>query len=161
MRISTLAIFFIPAMIAWGQPPAPPPVRSGHSLASPGGKWWDKAEIVKRLEITPEQQKKMDDVFQQSRLRLIDLRAALQKEEVVMEDLMKGPQLDDAKILPAVDRIAQARAELEKADARLLLALRHVLTPEQWQKLNAETPPPHHPGPPPPRPGPPPPVREE
>jgi Spy/CpxP family protein refolding chaperone len=79
----------------------------------------------------------------------------------VMEDLMKGPQLDDAKILPAVDRIAQARGELEKADARLLLALRHLLTPEQWQKLNAETPQPHHPGPPPPRPGPPPPVREE
>ena len=37
----------------------------------------------------------------------------------------------------AADRIAQARAELEKANARLMLGLRHVLTPEQWEKLNS------------------------
>ncbi len=143
-------------------PPPPPPVRSRGGFDNPGGKWWDKPEMVKQLEITAEQQKKMDDVFQQSRLRLIDLHAALEKEEVVMESLMKGPQLDDAKILPTVDRIAQARAELEKADARLQLALRHVLTPEQWQKLAADQPHQHHEGPPPrdgTRPGPPPPVR--
>ncbi len=100
-----------------------------------GGKWWNNPDMVKRLGITAEQQKKMDDVLQQSRLKLIDLSAALEKEEVVMEGLMRGPQLDDAKILPAIDRIAQARAELEKANARLMLGLRHVLTPEQWEKL--------------------------
>jgi Spy/CpxP family protein refolding chaperone len=94
--------------------------------------------MVKRLGITADQQKKMDDVFQQSRLKLIDLSATLEKEEVVMEGLLKGPQLDDAKILPAVDRIAQARAELEKANARLMLAIRHVMTPEQWEKLDAQ-----------------------
>ncbi len=173
MRIGGF-IFLMATLAAWGQPsPAgpghkdgPPPVRSRASFEGPGGKWWDRAEIVKRLDITPEQQKKMDDAFQQSRLRLIDLHAALEKEEVVMEGLMKGPQLDDAKILPAVDRIAQARAELEKADARLQLALRHVLTPEQWQKLNSDQPHPRHEGPPPAdgpphRPGPPPPVREQ
>jgi Spy/CpxP family protein refolding chaperone len=86
----------------------------------------------------------MDDVFQQSRLKLIDLNATLQKEEVVMDGLMRGPQLDDSRILPAVDRIAQARAELEKANARLMLGIRHVLTPEQWDKLNEQ---PMHGGP--------------
>jgi Spy/CpxP family protein refolding chaperone len=49
---------------------------------------------------------------------------------------MQGPQLDDSKILPMIDRIAQDRAELEKADARLLLGIRHILTPEQWTSLN-------------------------
>jgi Spy/CpxP family protein refolding chaperone len=107
--------------------------------------------MVRQLGLTAEQQKKMDDVLQQSRLKLIDLNATLEKEEVVMEGLMRGPQLDDTKILPAADRIAQARAELEKANARLMLGLRHVLTPEQWEKLNSG----HfagHPGGPPPRP---------
>jgi len=109
-----------------------------HPGQGPAGKWWDNPEMVKRLGITADQQKKMDDVFQQSRLKLIDLSATLEKEEVVMEGLLKGPQLDDAKILPAVDRIAQARAELEKANARLMLAIRHVMTPEQWEKLDAQ-----------------------
>jgi len=112
--------------------------RSGGMLGGPGGKWWDNPEMVKRLVLTAEQQKKMDDVFQQSRLKLIDLEAALQKEEVILDGLMQGPQLDDSKILPSVDRIAQDRAELEKADARFLLGIRHVLTPEQWTQLQAE-----------------------
>jgi Spy/CpxP family protein refolding chaperone len=100
--------------------------------------------MVKRLGITADQQKKMDDIWQQSRLKLIDLSAALEKEDVLMEGLMKGPQLDDSKILPAIDRIAQARAELERANARLMLAIRHVLTPEQWQKMDDLGPQPHH-----------------
>jgi Spy/CpxP family protein refolding chaperone len=102
----------------------------------PGGKWWDNPEMARRVGITSDQKKKMDDVFTQGRLKLIDLRAALEKDEVQIEALMQGPQLDDSKILPMIDRIAQDRAELEKADARLLLGIRHILTPEQWTTLN-------------------------
>ena len=168
MRLAVCALGLVVA--AWGQPiPAnmghqgpPPPPRSHGPLDGPSGKWWDRPEIVSRLGITPDQQKKLEDIFQQNRSRLMDLHAALEKEEAAMDEYMKGPQLDDSKILPAVDRIALARAELEKADARLLLAMRHVLTPEQWHKLSANQPRPRAGGPPPGGPphGPPPP-REE
>jgi Spy/CpxP family protein refolding chaperone len=77
----------------------------------------------------------MDDVFQQMRVKLIDLHAALDKEEAAAEPLMQAAQLDDSKILPQIDRIAQARAELEKVEARLVLGLRHVMTAEQWEML--------------------------
>lgn len=123
--------------VAWAQGP----------FHSPGGKWWSNPDMVRQVGLTAEQQKKMDEVLQQSRLKLIDLNATLEKEEVVMEGLMRGPELDDSKILPAVDRIAQARAELEKANARLMLGIRHLLTPEQWEKLNHRGPQPHHEGP--------------
>jgi Spy/CpxP family protein refolding chaperone len=120
-----------------GRGPGGPRPRSGGML---GGKWWDNPEMVKKLGLTAEQQKKMDDVFQQYKLKLIDLEAPLQKEEVILDGLMQGPQLDDAKILPSVDRIAQDRAELEKANARMLLGIRHVLTLEQWTQLQMERP---------------------
>jgi Spy/CpxP family protein refolding chaperone len=164
-RITDKCVLFLTAAaLAWGQGPGPggspgsgpshgdtprpasfqrgpggPPVPAGPPPATRGfgGKWWSNPEMIRQLGITAEQQKRMDDVLQQSRLKLIDLNATLEKEEVVMEGLMRGTQLDDAKILPAVDRIAQARAELEKANARLMLGLRHVLTPEQWEKLNS------------------------
>ena len=45
---------------------------------------------------------------------------------------------DEAKVLAQIDRVAQDRAELEKANARMLLGLRNVLTPEQWKKLQQE-----------------------
>ena len=106
--------------------------------AGPHGRWWNNPEMAQKLGLTPEQQKKIDDVFQESRLKLIDLNASLQKEEVILEPLVSADQPDESKILPQIDRVAQARAELEKANARMLLGIRRVLTPEQWKKLRAE-----------------------
>jgi protein CpxP len=127
-----------------GPPPPqanrPPMERAFHG--GPPGRWWNNPELSQKLGLTADQQKRMDDIFQQSRLKLIDLNASLQKEEVVMEPLMAADQPDESKILSQIDRVAQARAELEKANARMLLGIRRVLNQEQWKKLQAETPPP-------------------
>jgi TonB family protein len=95
--------------------------------------------MAQQLGLTADQVKKMDDVFQQARLKLIDLNAVLQKEELIMEPLIAAEQPDEAKIVAQIDKVAQARAELEKANARMLLGIRRVLTAEQWQKLKAGT----------------------
>jgi Spy/CpxP family protein refolding chaperone len=93
--------------------------------------------------LTPDQQKKMDDLFNQSRLKLIDLSAALQKEEAIMDPLLAADRPDETRILLQIDRIAQARAELEKSNARMLLGIRSVLTQDQWKRLQTDEPPPH------------------
>ena len=115
------------------RPPMERALRGG-----PGGRWWDNPEMAQKLALSPDQQKKMDDIFQQSRLKLIDANAALQKEETVMDPLISADQPDESKVLSQIDRVAQARAELEKTNARMLLGLRRVLTPDQWKKLQAE-----------------------
>jgi Spy/CpxP family protein refolding chaperone len=101
------------------------------------GTWWNNADTVTRLNLTKEQQKKMDDIFQQFRLTLIDLNAALSKEELIMDPLIAAERLDEVKILAQIDRIAQSRAELEKANSRMLLAIRQSLTMEQWTKIQS------------------------
>jgi Spy/CpxP family protein refolding chaperone len=108
--------------------------------AMPQGRWWNNPQMVQKLSLTADQQKKMDDIFQQNRLRLIDLNANVQREEVTMEPLMAADTPDEPKILAQIDKIAQARAELEKANARFLLGIRRILTQEQWKKLRAEMP---------------------
>ncbi|HLQ76454.1 MAG TPA: Spy/CpxP family protein refolding chaperone [Terriglobia bacterium] len=99
------------------------------------GTWWNNADAVSALSLTKEQQRKMDDIFQQHRLKLIDLNAALSKEEAILDPLMAAEKLDEPKILTQIDRIAQARAELEKANSRMLLGIRQTLTMEQWTKV--------------------------
>ena len=74
----------------------------------------------------------MDDIFNASRLKLIDLFASVQKEEAVMEPLVSADPPDDNKVLSQIDRVAQARAELEKARARMSLDIRRQLTHDQW-----------------------------
>ena len=107
-------------------------------LPGPHGKWWDNPQMAEQLSLSAEQKKKMDDIFQQNRLKLVDLNATVQKAEITMEPLVAADQPDEAKIVAQIDKVAQARAELEKANARMLLAIRGVLTPEQFQKLQAQ-----------------------
>ena len=101
------------------------------------GTWWRNKNNIALLSLTAEQQQKMDDVFQQSRIKLIDLTATLEKEEAILEPLMKAERLDEIKVGMQIDKVADARAELEKVNARMLLGIRIVLTPEQWTKLNS------------------------
>jgi periplasmic protein CpxP/Spy len=133
--------------ILWGQDGPPPPhgpnrppmERAFHP--GPPGRWWMDPALVQRLGLTADQQKRIDALFQQNRLKLIDLSAGVQKEEAILEPLLAADRPDESQVLAQIDRIAQARAELEKANARMLLGFRGVLTLEQWKKLEAEGPP--------------------
>jgi Spy/CpxP family protein refolding chaperone len=100
------------------------------------GTWWREQYWIKELNLTPDQQKKMDDTFRQNKLKLIDLTAALEKEELMLEPLIENiAPGDEPKIQAGIDRVADARAGLEKANARMLLAIRQIMTQEQWDKV--------------------------
>jgi Spy/CpxP family protein refolding chaperone len=101
------------------------------------GRWWNNPRMVAELKLTDEQRKSMDDILLAHRERLIDLRASLQKAELELEPLIKNDQPNEGRILAQIDKVAQARAELEKANARFLLAIRGKLTPEQWTQVQA------------------------
>jgi Spy/CpxP family protein refolding chaperone len=101
------------------------------------GSWWKHQDVIERLSLTSDEQKKIDDVFQQYRVKLIDHTAALEREEVIMEQLMAADPLDAAKVRPEIDRVAEARAQLEKTNANMLLQMRMALTREQWESLQA------------------------
>jgi Spy/CpxP family protein refolding chaperone len=102
------------------------------------GHWWNNPKVVEKLKLTDAQRKSMDETLLAHRETLIDLRASVEKAELQLEPLMKDDQPNEAKILGQIDKVAQARAELEKANARFLLAIRGKLTPEQWKMLQAE-----------------------
>ncbi len=107
----------------------------------PRGRWWNNPELVQKLNLTADQQKQMEAIFAQSRPGLMNLSGTVRQEEMAMRPLLSADAPDEGKILAQIDRVAQARAELEKSNARMLLGLRRVLTPEQWKTLQAETPP--------------------
>jgi len=99
------------------------------------GQWWNNLRMVDRLKLTDDQRKAMDGILQDHKVTLVDLHANLEKAELAMEPLMKADQPNEGAILAQIDKVAQARAELEKANARFLLALRSKLTPDQWKQM--------------------------
>lgn len=156
LTLALLGSLFLASVVAMAQQPGdgsqPPSTRMGKPgpgmdrdrgdrggfRSGPMGMWWKNADLAQKIGLTADQQKKMDDIFQQSRLQLIDLRANLEKEEVMMEPMLAANPPDTNKVMAQIDKTAQARAELEKANARMLLGIRNVLTPDQWTKLQAE-----------------------
>jgi Spy/CpxP family protein refolding chaperone len=113
---------------------------AAQKLPGPGNRWWQNSETVAKLNLTPEQRWRIELVFRENRIKLIDLTAALDKEEALMEPMMFADPPDAAKIRAQIDRVAQARAELEKANANMLLGMRLVLTLQQWETLQSSGP---------------------
>jgi protein CpxP len=119
----------------------PPMERSLGAWGGPQGEhghWWNNPKVAERLKLTDTQRKAMDDTLQQHRETLVDLRGSLEKSELELEPMMKEDQPNENQILAQIDKVAQARAELEKANARFLLAIRSKLTPEQWKQVQAD-----------------------
>lgn len=119
-----------PGKGGFGAPPMERTFHDGHF-----GKWWDNPQLAQQLNLTDQQKHQMDDIFLQHRLKLIDLNANLEKQETLLHPMIEADQPDEAKILAQIDAVAQARADLEKANARMLFDIRKTLTPDQWQKL--------------------------
>ena len=106
----------------------------------PPGTWWRYPETIRDLALTPDQQHKMDEIFRQNRIQLIDLKASLEKEQLNLEPILNGNPPDTTKAFSEISRIADLRADLEKANAKMLLGLRSQLTADQWTRLQTQRP---------------------
>jgi Spy/CpxP family protein refolding chaperone len=103
----------------------------------PPGRWWKNAEVAKAIALNDGQVQKIEQIFQDSRMKLVDIHANLQKEEIKLEPLLEADNPDEGAVLAAIDRITSARAALEKANAQMAFTIRRVLTPDQWKKLRS------------------------
>jgi Spy/CpxP family protein refolding chaperone len=103
----------------------------------PPGTWWRNPDMITALTLTADQQKKMDDILLQSRIELVRLKASLDEQQLLLEPMLNANPPDSAKSLAQIGRIADLRANLEKANAKMLLSIRAVLTADQWTKLQA------------------------
>jgi Spy/CpxP family protein refolding chaperone len=98
------------------------------------GKWWQSEEYIRELRLTPEQSKKLEDVFQAAVPSLKSLKKALDQAESEFERLLERG--DDGSVMDQVERVEAARAELNKSHTMMMLKMKRVLTPDQWAKFN-------------------------
>ncbi len=144
MAIAALGCSSVIAVTAFAQGPGGmgmgphhPPMERAMGPQGDHGRWWNEPKAIEKFKLSETQRKAMDDIYQQHRVNLVDLHATLQKSELALEPLIRTDDPDEGKILAQIDRVAQARAELEKANARMLLGIRKQLTPDQWKQLEA------------------------
>jgi len=101
------------------------------------GAWWKNSEVVSKLQLSDEQVKKISQTFLDHKLKLIDLQADLEKQELRLQPLLDVDQPDESKVGAQIDLITAARGRLEKENAMMMLAIRSELTVAQWKKLKS------------------------
>ena len=108
-------------------------------LGLPPGQFWLNPEIAAMIHLTPDQVHRLAESYLQGRLKLIQLDAAVQTEEAKLEPMLAAPTIDNERALAQTDRIAEARAALDKADTHMAFALRAILTADQLTLMRTAT----------------------
>lgn len=101
----------------------------------PAGRWWDDQHYVRALKIRPDQQRRMDAVFDNNRGMLQQSLVSLQQEQTRLAALERAPQTDEQAVFAQIDRVSAARTALEKADAHVRLQLRKEMDAGQISQL--------------------------
>jgi len=122
-RIALSALLMLAASAALAQINLPP------------GKWWRRAEVVQFLNLSEEQQDRLEKVFQSSANDLIDLRADAEKASIALRAALDRPQLDREQIRQLALRLNDARGRQFQRELMMLVDMRSVLTELQWNRM--------------------------
>jgi Spy/CpxP family protein refolding chaperone len=101
----------------------------------PEGKWWKRPRIAAEINLTADQTREIEGIFTRSRPRLIDLKADLEKKQGDLQDALDDPNADRRTIAARVEAVEDARGELQKTRILMVLDMKQVLKPDQWDRL--------------------------
>lgn len=110
-------------------------VAAAEAQPLPPGKWWQRPELVRELELTAEQQQRLDEVFRSAAIDLIDAKAAVEKLQIALRGEIDRPQLRADELRRIAGRLSAARGALFERELMMLVEMRGVLTEAQWNKL--------------------------
>ena len=99
------------------------------------GAWWTNASLVARLGLTDDQKVKIERAFENHRLDLESKTALLQKEETQLTRLLDSDPIDRNAVFTQIERVIQARGDLERTNSVMTLEMREYLTRDQWMQL--------------------------
>lgn len=115
-----------------------PPSALTQALKRPDlGAWWKNSDVVQELALSQEQVSQIEQAFFEHRLKLIDLKAAVEREETRLQPLMEADQIREAEIAAQIEKVVHARGALEITKVMMMISIRKVLTVDQWKKLEA------------------------
>jgi Spy/CpxP family protein refolding chaperone len=108
---------------------------TGDSFLGGGSAWWTNTALVTRLGLTDDQKTRVERAFENHRQSLTTNTEQLTKEENQLQKLLEADPIDRNAILTQIDRVIQARGELERTNSAMTLEMREILTRAQWMQL--------------------------
>lgn len=91
--------------------------------------------IVEALNLTPEQQRKLEDLRYQQRKEAADLRRDMELKRLDLQRELDRDTPNTAAVDRLLDEQGALRTKLGKAKIHHMLDMKKILTPEQWSKV--------------------------
>ena len=107
----------------------------GSLQLGPPGRWWDDKHFAKDLKLRPDQQQRMDAIFEANRSALLGRLGTVQQEQSRLEAMTHAHNPDEGALNAEIDRVWQSLAELEKAKTHYLLQIRQEMDADQLSRL--------------------------
>ena len=104
----------------------------------PPGKWWRRPEFATNLQLTNDQQMRLDLIFRMAANDLIDLRADAEKTSIAIRSELDQPQLNRDNLRRLAAKLSETQGKLFDKELMMLVDMRSVLSDDQWGRLRSE-----------------------
>lgn len=114
-----------------------PGMMGGGAMMDPIVRMVSNPKAAEKLGLSEEQQAKLKEINkidEAGRERQKKVREAMTKQL----DLMKADKVDEAAVMKAIDEVFELRKEMAKDQAKRVIAVKAILTPEQVAKAREE-----------------------
>lgn len=93
-------------------------------------------EIAGTLGLSATQKTQVADIVYQSKEKRIAIKARSASARLQLEHLLTQATVDERAVMKALDEVNAASADLRRNRIEQILAIRKVLSPEQWSQLS-------------------------
>lgn len=101
------------------------------------GRWWLRPAIARTLELDQSLIRRLDELYLHRKSRLIDLKAAVQKERLKLQVLMDNDPLDKQEVMRQYESLNESRGVLGRERFTYYLEIRDILGPERYRQAVA------------------------
>jgi hypothetical protein len=117
-------------------PPMPPP--GPHMVALPPPAYGIPPHVVEKLGLPKDLVQRIQDLTFEANEQLITLEADLKRAQLALDKLLRSPNPSDNAVMQQVEAVGRAETAVRKNRIGLMLQIKRLLGPDNWQKLEAE-----------------------
>jgi Spy/CpxP family protein refolding chaperone len=108
---------------------------NGLSQELPSGKWWHSPAISAKLKLSPDEIRRLDDLYAGSRRHLIDLKRSVEKERFELDQQLGGRKMNRSALKKQHQKLEKARTDLSSEYLRFMVETRNIIGYDRFQQL--------------------------
>jgi hypothetical protein len=99
------------------------------------GRWWRWPRLAERVKLSEAQKLQLDDKFYDTRRRLIDFRAAVEREQLELQRLLEQEPLNESAVMGQFKNLDAARGKLAQERFQFIVEVRKIVGVERFRQL--------------------------